>query len=357
MNDRLGSDLVLIERDGYETQSAMRTVATPAELAAAREDLGLSQREVATHFRLRERQLDALERGDFESLPGVAYVRALIRAYARLVGVDAQPLLDSIGGFAQPAVLEPSMDPSAAVPAAGAAWERPRRASWLFGWRPWAAAGGAGVLLLLVLVAGTLLPGGEAQQPVLGDSRVIAVPIPGVTPPAQVAVAPSGAVAAPAPLGQPRRIGLRQAATPSTSEAVPVGQAVSPSGQLVGPSPVAEKPGSQVAPFMVSKLGDRPEAPPANGEEAPALNFPVKLPPTERVRLKISKATWVEVWHKDDEKLLYGTQKPAGWVTLDGVPPMRVVIGNPNAVQVEFRGQPVDLTDKISRGVARFVLN
>ncbi|MEZ5652304.1 MAG: DUF4115 domain-containing protein [Burkholderiaceae bacterium] len=363
MNDRFDSDLLLIDRDEQAREQGGRPVSTPAELAAAREDLGLSQREVAGHFRLRERQLDALERGDYDALPGLAYVRALVRAYARLVGVDARPLIGAIGGFGQAAELNPTMDPSAAVPAGGAAWERPRRAGFALGWRQWAI--GAGVLagLALLVVFGALLTvDGQALQPD-GDSRVIAVPIPGTAPAIASRSGPTVGVptsTVPAPMAAPRRIGLRpnaEAAAP-TAQAAAGAQAVSPSGQLVGPSPQAEKPGSDVQPFMVSKLADGPPAAAAgSGDEAAPLNFPVKLPPTERVRLKVSKATWIEVWHKDDEKLMYGTQRPSGWITLDGVPPMRVVVGNPAAVQVEFRGQPVDMSDKTSRGVARFVLN
>jgi hypothetical protein len=41
MTERLGSDLVMIDR-ADEGTPALRQISTPAELAAAREDLGLS---------------------------------------------------------------------------------------------------------------------------------------------------------------------------------------------------------------------------------------------------------------------------------------------------------------------------
>lgn len=359
MTERLGSDLVMIDR-ADEGTPALRQISTPAELAAAREDLGLSQHEVASHFRLQERQLDALERGDWEELPGTAYVRALVRAYSRFVGVDPQPLLDAIGGYARPAELKPSMEATAAIPVGGGDRSAGRRIRGESGTRrlPWLAIGGtAGLIMLAVAAASLVWPEGPGTG---SSDRVLSVPIPGASGP-QSGQATAG-VAAPAPLtplGQPRVIGLRD--TPASGEApqAPV-QAVSPSGQLVAAAPQqsasAEKPGSSPKPFVVNKLTD---APPPTGaaDEAPALNFPVKLPPTERVRIRLSKPAWIEIWHKDDQKLLYGTQNPSGWVTLDGVPPMRVVIGNPNAVKLQFRGEDVDFSDEISRGVARFVLN
>lgn len=64
-------------------------------LAQAREQAGLSREEAAARLRLSARQIEALEMGNMEALPGPTFVRGFIRNYAKLLQVDAQPLLDS----------------------------------------------------------------------------------------------------------------------------------------------------------------------------------------------------------------------------------------------------------------------
>ena len=112
-----------------------------------------------------------------------------------------------------------------------------------------------------------------------------------------------------------------------------------------------------IAPMAAVDRTPVTDSPQVDAEAAKPMTFPVKLPPTEPVRLSFNKPVWVEITHKDGERLMFGTQKKAKRVVVDGVPPMQVVLGNPSAVTVEFRGQPVDLSDKTTKGVARFVLN
>lgn len=60
-----------------------------ASLAAARETRGLSLADAERLTCIRSRYLDALERGDFASLPGRAYGRAFLRTYAQSLGLEA----------------------------------------------------------------------------------------------------------------------------------------------------------------------------------------------------------------------------------------------------------------------------
>jgi cytoskeleton protein RodZ len=66
-------------------------------LARAREAAGLSQGEAAVRLKFAPRQLDALERGEWGRLPGGAAVRAMVRSYARLLGLDAEALVARVG--------------------------------------------------------------------------------------------------------------------------------------------------------------------------------------------------------------------------------------------------------------------
>lgn len=67
-----------------------------AALARARQDAGLSLEEAARQLRFAPRQLEALERGELQRLPGGAAVRGMVRSYARFLRLDAEPLVARI---------------------------------------------------------------------------------------------------------------------------------------------------------------------------------------------------------------------------------------------------------------------
>jgi cytoskeletal protein RodZ len=65
-------------------------------LAAAREIRGLSLVDAERLTNIRIRHLAALERGDYDALPGRTYARAFLRTYATALGLDANKL---VAGF------------------------------------------------------------------------------------------------------------------------------------------------------------------------------------------------------------------------------------------------------------------
>lgn len=71
-------------------------------LARAREAAGMSLEEAARQLKFAPRQLQALEAGELESLPGGTFVRGMLRSYARLLRLDAEPLLAQIGARVAP---------------------------------------------------------------------------------------------------------------------------------------------------------------------------------------------------------------------------------------------------------------
>ncbi len=71
-------------------------------LARAREAAGLSLEEAARQLKFAPRQLEALEAGELERLPGGTFVRGMLRNYARLLRLDAEPLLAQVGARAAP---------------------------------------------------------------------------------------------------------------------------------------------------------------------------------------------------------------------------------------------------------------
>src|SRR5258706_15480936 len=66
-----------------------------AQLRAYRENAQLTVDDVAHHLKLARRQVLAIENDDLDALPGPTFVRGFIRNYARLLRVDATPLLEA----------------------------------------------------------------------------------------------------------------------------------------------------------------------------------------------------------------------------------------------------------------------
>lgn len=75
-------------------------------LRLAREARGQSIADVVQVIRFSARQIEALERDDYASLPGATAVRGLVRNYAKFLKLDAAPLLAQL----EPAVPVPEAD-------------------------------------------------------------------------------------------------------------------------------------------------------------------------------------------------------------------------------------------------------
>lgn len=84
-------------------------------LRTAREAQGLTVEEVAARLRLMHRQINAMEQEDFDSLGQAVFARGFVRNYARLLGLDPEPLLAEMIGA--PADTAPVVHAAPARPA------------------------------------------------------------------------------------------------------------------------------------------------------------------------------------------------------------------------------------------------
>lgn len=73
-----------------------------SQLAAAREAKQLSVADVAAHMHLRAMYVDAMERDDWRSIGEPVYVRGFLRGYARLIGLDPEPLVTDLNAQLSP---------------------------------------------------------------------------------------------------------------------------------------------------------------------------------------------------------------------------------------------------------------
>lgn len=81
-----------------------------------REALGHSVADVAQRLRIRPAFIDAIESGQFDRLPGAAYIPAFLRTYATHVGLDPQKVLSAYQLSGAVPIERPVTLPAAAFP-------------------------------------------------------------------------------------------------------------------------------------------------------------------------------------------------------------------------------------------------
>lgn len=267
-------------------------------LAQAREQRGQTIAEVAQQLKLSPHQIESLEADDYSKLPGPVFVRGFVRNYARLLNLDPEPLLSR---------LEPSQATLSAINAVPHSQEIPfeggRKSRW-----PWLAAALA-LLVTAVLLFDVLL----AVRP----------PAPAPAPAPELPVAPLPVVPMP-----PTPSAVTE--TPPVEPAAPVAPPPAPPGDspaVQGTAPAVPAP--------------QPAAPVAGGAE---------------LRLVFERQSWVEVRDRHD-RVLFSQLNPAGAVqTVQGTPPLSLVVGNAAGVRLTYKGKVVDLAPHTKTDVARLTL-
>ncbi len=268
-----------------------------AELQRAREARGLALSEVAQQLKFAPRHLEALEQDRFDVLPGGTFARGMVRNYARLLKIDPEPLVRSLGERFD-------------APDAGMLAARYREPV------PFSDSARHSTFVYLGLSLGVLaLGGGVAWQwyheRAKGPVYVRAVPAKQAAAPAPMAkVAETIAAEAPPPAPAPPAIAKAQAADATVEKAT-----------LEKPLPVANV--------------------------APGLH---------RLVIRCEQAAWIEVRGDDDRALISSLNPAGGQRSLRARGPLNLVIGNARHVTVLHNDQPLDLAPYIRAETARFSL-
>jgi cytoskeleton protein RodZ len=270
-------------------------------LAAAREGCALSVADVARQLKLSPWQVEALEADDYRRLPGVVFVRGFIRNYARLVKLDAAPLLAGAEQRLPPATqAAPQMPPSADIP-----FPTGRE----FRWRKYAIA----ALLLLAPVVIFELYRDEAAE-ITVKLREVALP------PPQIA-------------GQDKAV------------AASIEPQVAATGDAAAGSASAVSAATQ--PMEVTAERSMISAPTAAVERKPGEHS---------VRFRFERESWVEIHDKNGHKIFSQLNSAGTRRTVNGLPPLSLVVGNAAGVRLVHNEQPVNLGPYTQADVARLIL-
>jgi cytoskeleton protein RodZ len=306
-----------------------------ATLTQARQAGGLTLEEAARQLKFAPRQLEALEAGELQRLPGGTFVRGMVRSYARLLRIDPEPLLAQIAAQVPP-------------PDAERLAQRYRQpVPFTDGARRSNVAYVALSLALLVVVAAVALQWRQERKDTLAFVSAGQM----YADPARVEVA--GAAAAPAVAPPPSK----PAASKSVASAQPASKTVAgaaPASKAAAGVPPASKAVAS-APPMVKAPGD---AATAGAPPKPAVVAPSEPATggTARLTLQFEGESWVEI-RSGSGKLLVASLHTAGTERfVSGLPPFDVVIGNAQQVRLTYNDKPVDLSPYVKVEVARFTL-
>lgn len=303
-----------------ELEDRLPKISPGARLAALREERGWTVEQVASQLNLAPRQILAIERDDYPALPGMAIVRGFVRAYAKLLRIDAAPLLADLGGEA--VLVHDSLIPqkSLSTPFADSRMpsmtERPGVSSkWVVG------------ALLLVLV-------GVGIWATRHGGEQLAAPEP-----ASSAVKESAASMAGADENKPSPETKPEAsANPPVDIAAPTATVPETASQATAPTAQASP-----APAVTATQ-------PATSDTGPAAGKDV-------LQLKVREESWVEIRRSGDNSVLLSRNvKPGETESVQVAEPVSVVIGNASGVDASLRGAPLDLKASSKNNVARLTV-
>ncbi|WP_374328582.1 helix-turn-helix domain-containing protein [Azonexus sp.] len=292
--------------------SAAYTLSVGRQLQQAREARGLTVGDIAQALKLGPRQVEALERDEWTDLPGTTFIRGFVRNYARLVGVDQQPLMAHLGSLLEKPV--DTLNVPEAAPATMRSGGRSRDRA--------VVAIGVGLVVVAVL-AYFLLPNDLAAWRASLQSLLDADPSTEETaavPAAQEPLFPPTDAAAPAPV-------------PAPSQPVPAPVVQAP---MAAPAPAA--------PSVLPSFPATPAQPAVAGDTAGQLRF------------HVARESWVEVRDRDDV-VVFSQRLPAGSEQqVGGKAPLSVTIGYAPGVSLMAHGKVVDLAPHTHGDVARLLV-
>lgn len=292
--------------NNLDKQDAVEALPKPSAgkvLRTAREEKNLDIDDICSYLRLSRRQVQALESDDYAALPEATITRGFIRNYARMLELDAEPLLEAYRSHSSSDQPRPISIQSENIRIPGNDQ------------RPWLIYIFASVLIVLLVTAWVIYvdympkPSSEVKY-VPSETEVEAQDV------------------TPLPLTQP--LPADAAGEGSATPADNSGGVETPAGAEAAPVSIAEPTAS---PAAVSSVA---------GETV--------------ITLKSSDRSWVSITDKNnrnifDKILVAGVEE-----SVQGEPPFQVVIGNAPITTLTYNNKPVDLVSVTQDRVARLTL-
>ncbi|PKO24516.1 MAG: DUF4115 domain-containing protein [Betaproteobacteria bacterium HGW-Betaproteobacteria-8] len=282
------------EQSVVETSPA---ISVGENLKSAREAKNLDIDDICSYLRLSRRQVLALESDDFSALPEPTITRGFIRNYARMLELDAEPLLEAYRNFSASEQARPISIQSENIRIPGNDKS------------PWLLYVFASVLIVLLVTAWVIYvdympkPSNEVRS-VISETELEA--------------AAANAEVLPVELGDP----------PAPAEAAVPAE---PSNGEDAAAPASDTPVVEIQ------------------RVAPAAGMAV-------VKLRATERSWVSITDRNNKNIFDKIMVAGIEESVQGEPPLQVVIGNAPSTTLIFNNQPVDLASVTHERVARLKL-
>ncbi|MDQ0139344.1 RodZ domain-containing protein [Cupriavidus necator] len=302
-----------------EREAAAREIG--AALAREREAQRMSVEDVSARLKVAANKLRAIEAADLRALPDVTFAKGVMRAYARMLHVDIDPLLARF-------------QPRAVAQVAEIARQREGGINAAFDDRNRFRSGGNGgrwvwLALMAVVVAAGIWFGLDHIRAWI-DARSSA--------------AETVAAEAPAADNASTEAGIVTAALPPVMAA---SDSPAPSAETL-PASGAAVPAAVAAP--AASAASTPATPAAATAAAPVAA-------AGELQIRFAADTWFEIRDQSGKVVMGGNAKAGQTMAGGGTAPYKVVIGNVKGVESLTRnGTPVDLKVANRNNVARLTL-
>jgi len=285
-----------------------------ALLAQARAELHLAHEEVAAKLHLATRQIQALEQDDYSSLPGATYVRGYLKSYALLLGLSPEPILEAHTRL----TAAPVTQDFRAIAPQREITSRHHQVRFV-------------TYIMAVIVIGLAVAWWQGRDvrppnPLLAERA------------SEPAVAAPDAVPSADAIAESEKLPAEKPAIPA-----PVGVAVTGS-----------KPPVQAAPSAPTMASTPTVAPQPTGVVPASAAQPAG--PRIKLVLHADQDSWADIRDARQTRLLYDTVPAGRSVTLEGVAPVSVFLGNAAGVRLDYNGQAVDVARHKRGMMARFTL-
>lgn len=325
--------------DADQTQDAKQespgekyTGKTPGQLLrAAREERALTPQQVADSLRLRAAIIDMIEADEYEKLAAPAFVRGYLRSFSKAVEADLSEVLKAYENMGYGASTKPNLSMQS-FSKRQVLERNDNRLKWF------------SYLIIVIVLAlaviwwwqdsdfsmDAIFGSGSPQTEVARGSTT------GQTPNRiEITEKTDDSVALPETRGETTGympVGVEQipesevsAADVSTAEVVPEPVIISPT-----PVPSADIPGS--TPADVSATDD------------PAVEAGLTDVDEVSLAMTFSDSCWVKVTDATGEDIAIGVKQPGYHMPLTGQPPFDIILCKPEAVELTYQGEEVDLS-------------
>lgn len=298
-------------------------------LRSARKARAISLERIAEALNLDESVVISLEEERFEELGAPVFVRGHLKAYAKIVGLSPDVVLDAYGVMEPQAVTVPTVDRSV-------------RRSVTINPMVW---GVSSLLFLLGIVLAVYVLQDDDPEPVQAAA------------PDAATIAPVTADPAAPPVG---KAGVEDAATVAPvnrQRGQAAAMAPEPTATAGEDEPIDVPAATAEVTDVVSSTEAEPVA--AVPETPQPVIDPVARPQADLMRLSLHfrEESWVEI-SDANRRLLFGLQREGRRRELSGEPPFRLLIGNAAGVDLSVNDQPYAVPSAgVTGKVARFEIS